>query len=1041
MNSEKWEQAKQLYETALKIGRDDRPRFLVENCSGDEELLREVESLLACSEEAAGFLDKPAIGEMAEAIVTQSSLTGQKILHYEILKLLGAGGMGEVYLAEDTRLKRRIALKVLPPSLSEDKKSVQRFEQEACAASALNHPNILTIHEFATHNGMNFIASELVEGETLRERLVSGKTLTLPEALDMALQVGAALRAAHGSNIIHRDIKPENVMIRDDGLIKVLDFGLAKLTEDKSDPVDSKGETWWMTTPGMIMGTAVYMSPEQARGHATDARTDIWSLGIVLYEMLAGNPPFKGDTASDTMASILVREPETLENLPPELTSVLGKALQKDTDKRYQTVNDLISDLENFRNTYDFTSALFEAGGKRALGVNTLANRPAPDTIVVTRKHLRSANRKLMIGWVLLSIATVAAFIGTFYPGKTKQAPPYILDSSRLRSFITWDAKASESDVAARFSPTGKRVAYVLTENGRSNIFTRQVPEGKQNKLIPDDKWNNKNPIWSPDGEQIAFISNRNDQSGIWSMPFSGGDLTFISVTENVNTSLLKWSRKDGEKIYLQEADAKAGLNVFVLDLSSREVRKLTKFDPVSEAQYFSISPDENRIAYSAIQDGRRHIFVTPLEGGTPLRITNDSEADDTYPFWLPDGKRIIYNSKRNGVLQPYIAYLDEEGRTERINVIGISNTFISDVAADGSRILFQHFREEGDLWKIGTDGKNEEAQITSDSSVELAPNVSPDGKSVVFQSTSEAYHLLESTIKSLSLEDKQQTPIAARGFAPAFSPDGRKIAFLRPDTGGRNDLWITGRNGDGERHLTIGGLSFPGFAQVPFSFVRNFMWSPDGTSLVFSEKKDGLWNLWQAAAEESGAARQISDNRDENILFSSPAFAPDGKRIAWTSFPSKPPPDGNSAASLYLWNEERIELLYKFDSIVSLIGWAGNNLVIAEKSPSKPGSVLLKLISAGGKRMKDVAPIDAVYFNNIQLSPDGSRIALSTREDGNDYIRIISIPSGKNVRITPDPDPAIYISGIAWSPDGKALYFSKQKKVGTISLADNVKQ
>ena len=256
--------------------------------------------------------------------------------------------MGEVYLAEDTRLKRRIALKILPPSLSEDKISVQRFEQEACAASALNHPNILTVHEFGAHNGMNFIASEFVGGETLRERLVSGKTLTLPETLDIALQVGAALRAAHGSNIIHRDIKPENLMIRDDGLIKVLDFGLAKLTKDKSEPVDSNLETWLMTTPGMIMGTAVYMSPEQARGHATDARTDIWSLGVVLYEMLAGRPPFGGDTASDTMASILVREPPPLDNLPAELGRILQKALQKDASERYRTVNDLISDSRKF---------------------------------------------------------------------------------------------------------------------------------------------------------------------------------------------------------------------------------------------------------------------------------------------------------------------------------------------------------------------------------------------------------------------------------------------------------------------------------------------------------------------------------------------------------------------------------------------------------------------------------------------------------------------------------------------------------------------
>jgi eukaryotic-like serine/threonine-protein kinase len=276
---------------------------------------------------------------------------GAKFGYYEIIRQLGAGGMGEVFLAEDSRLRRKIALKVLPENIARDKDRLRRFEQEAFAASALNHPNILTIYEFGAENGIHFLATEFVEGETLRERQ-RREPLTLREVLDVAAQVASALNAAHSAGIVHRDIKPENVMIRDDGLVKVLDFGLAKLTEKKTEPLDSEGETRAQvkTSPGMVMGTAAYMSPEQARGKETDARSDIWSLGVLLYEMLAGQQPFTGETTTDTLAAILHREPAPLaEKTPPELARIIRKALQKDKDERYQTSKDLWIDLKNLK--------------------------------------------------------------------------------------------------------------------------------------------------------------------------------------------------------------------------------------------------------------------------------------------------------------------------------------------------------------------------------------------------------------------------------------------------------------------------------------------------------------------------------------------------------------------------------------------------------------------------------------------------------------------------------------------------------------------
>ncbi|MGI8639028.1 MAG: protein kinase domain-containing protein [Pyrinomonadaceae bacterium] len=280
--------------------------------------------------------------------------------HYRILNQIGAGGMGEVYLAEDTKLDRQVALKILPQEFAEDTERMRRFVQEAKAASALNHPNIITIYEIGETDDTHFIATEYIAGETLHKKLQS-ETLSIKSALDIAIQVASALQAAHNTGIIHRDIKPENVMIRPDGLVKILDFGIAKLTEQKPDSIDAEAATVIKadgTNPGMIIGTANYMSPEQARGKEVDARSDIFSFGIVLYEMLTGKKPFAGETAMDTMGAILHKEPAPVSQyqteIPHEIERIINKALKKDRDERYQTAKDLLLDLKDVRQELEF---------------------------------------------------------------------------------------------------------------------------------------------------------------------------------------------------------------------------------------------------------------------------------------------------------------------------------------------------------------------------------------------------------------------------------------------------------------------------------------------------------------------------------------------------------------------------------------------------------------------------------------------------------------------------------------------------------------
>src|SRR6266567_4201821 len=312
MKAERWQQVNDLFQSAVERAPEERAAFLDEACHGDKGLCREVESLLASYERAENFIEAPAF-EAAPELLTNDragALVGELIGHYRIESLIGVGGMGEVYLARDEQLGRKVALKLLPESLTANEAQLSRFKSEARSASALNHPNILTVYEIGTEGNRQFIATEFIEGITLRASLARGR-MNLHAALEIAVQVASALAAAHEAGVVHRDIKPENIMLRPDGYAKVLDFGIAKLTEQRLTSDDHAVETTegLQTRPGLVLGTARYMSPEQARGQKVNARSDIWSLGVVLYEMVLGIPPFLGETPSDCIASILTKEP------------------------------------------------------------------------------------------------------------------------------------------------------------------------------------------------------------------------------------------------------------------------------------------------------------------------------------------------------------------------------------------------------------------------------------------------------------------------------------------------------------------------------------------------------------------------------------------------------------------------------------------------------------------------------------------------------------------------------------------------------------
>jgi serine/threonine protein kinase len=453
MDRHRLKQIEELYHDVAEMPAGHRQAFYKKHCTNDESLSDEVESLLSFEEIADSFIDNPPDAIAAEFFSDsreRAPLIGLTIGHYDIKSLLGQGGMGEVYLAQDNQLHRKVALKVLPAELIEHGDRLKRFKLEAQATSALNHPNILTTHEFGYENNSHYIVTEFVDGVTLRQKLHHVR-LPVEETLDIAAQVAAALSAAHEAGIVHRDIKPENLMIRRDGIVKVLDFGIAKLTMPASTDTGGEAHTLHKTAPGTVVGTVGYMSPEQARGVRVDGRTDMWSLGVLIYEMATGHLPFEGPTQTDVLVAILNQPVLVFEDLvgcaPPELARIVDKCLAKDADKRYQSADQLASDLNALKHRLEFETELDRFQGDRSMsetrrlpvvGVPEAAPQPAgvrPDP----KSSSANRNRLFVIGGLialLVFAVVIAAVFGLLKSPSRSIEPttPLSTDSAAVNS-------------------------------------------------------------------------------------------------------------------------------------------------------------------------------------------------------------------------------------------------------------------------------------------------------------------------------------------------------------------------------------------------------------------------------------------------------------------------------------------------------------------------------------------------------------------------------------------------------------------------------
>jgi serine/threonine protein kinase len=1022
-----WQKVEEIFYAALERDPSLRRAFLDEVCGEDQALRSEVESLIAAHESPGEFIDTPAykVTDAFEGAASQSRI-GDSVGHYRIIGQVGRGGMGEVYLAEDSQLGRKAALKFLPAAIADNESSLRRFEQEARAASALNHPNIITIYEVGEAEGAHYIAAEMIEGETLRRRLLRER-IPLPQAIEIAAQVASALTAAHQVGIIHRDIKPENIMLRPDGLVKVLDFGLAK-------PAGSGGETSGSiqervarvdTEPGLVMGTLTYMSPEQARGRDIDTRTDIFSLGVVLYEMIAQQQPFEGETPSDVIASILKVTPPPLSRVAPttpaELQRIVSRAIEKDKQNRYPSAEEMLNDLRSLKQEMDFEAKLERTGGfMSSLIIRSTRVSPRYSALAIT---------------TALAVIVAIVWLTVYLLSRRDD----LFSSAQVMQLTNWKSEPGEVTVSAAFSADGKFIAFSSIRGGHRNIWVKQTSGGDPVQITKSER-DDSYPVWSPDGEQIAYVSKLKNNVGIYTIPALGGTPTLIkSFDIPWQVRLIRWS-KDGSKLYYE-----ALRNVFAFDLASRQETQVTGFDTSnSRVQGFSISPDQTYIAYYDIQQGQQDIWAIPFGGGDPVRVTNDA-AQDRNPVWLPDSKRIVYSSDRNGVLQIFMAFVD--GRAPVQIVSGDNDRAVADISSDGQKILFSNSTEEADVWGIDlTTG--DDLAITSDVGVELWPDASPDKRMIVFQSVKNpgaGRRLFSGDIRSKSLgAEGEQSQLVSNGFDPAWSPDGSKLAFLR-SSGNKIDLWTVSLEGGLEKRLTDSGIWVNSFTPLPYHRVQanNYKWSPDSREIAYCAIESGVANLYIVSSDGSNR-RLLTNNDDPNLKFSDILWLPDGKPIAYIC-QSLVKSALEKKWSARVFDGSSSKIVFQSEFALRLIGLSedGKSLIIGQAegnpvAPPSPADVVMFEVSVDGSNSNRIADFKAIYFNNLFLSPDRKYFAFTSRLDGRDNLWIAAVKGDNPRKATSNSDPRLFFSNLAWSSDSKFIYYARQTKLSVISMLVN---
>jgi serine/threonine protein kinase len=856
MTPELWQRLKPLFHAALQQGTENRAAFVDAACGDDLELKTHLKQLLEAEERDAGSLDAPLAHvndflDAGEARFAQAPrMIGQIISHYRIIEMLGGGGMGVVYKAEDASLGRFVALKFLPDHLAKDPQVLKRFRKEARAASALNHPHICTIYEIGEQDDKVFIAMELMEGATLKHRMIGGP-LRFEEVLEWGGQIGDALSAAHSKGIVHRDIKPANIFVTDRGHVKILDFGLAKLMPARPggnfSTMLTASQTGQLTQAGTVMGTSAYMSPEQVRGEEMDSRTDLFSFGVVLYEMVTGVVPFRGETHGVIAEAILNRTPvppvRLNPDLSPKLEEIINKALEKDRKLRYQNAADLQTDLR--RLARDSSRERLDAPSSREEQQET---KEQPEKPTAWRAYF-------YVAAAVLVLTIVAAFL--FRRSSPGGVPPPSKEWEQLTFF-------TDSAVYPTLSPDGRMLAFIRAGNSflaPGDVYVKLLPGGEPVQLTHDSK-TKVGLSFSPDNSRIAYsIAEPWDT---WEVPVLGGEPHLMLP----NASSLTWI-EGGKRLLFSEI--KEGLHMAVVTTDDDRANSRDVYVPAgkrSMAHHSYLSPD-GRWVLIVEMDSRSEIIpcrIVPFQGTNDVRVVGPPTGACLSGAWSPDGNWIYLTAKTDDFHIWRQRFPD--GKPEQFTFGPTSQEGIA-MAPDGKSLITSVGSQDRSVWLHDKDGDH---PISSEGNTSL-PRFSSDGHSLYFLRTNGQAGNDELWIKDLNsgkeeriLKDyPMQEYSAGRDVKQAYSVsrDGKEVAFAMKDQSGHSNLWIAPTS----HRLSPTRISSEAVEDSPFFL-------PDG-DLVFRAIEGGSNFLYRMKADGTGR-RKITPERILDIE----SVSPDGRWV-----------------------------------------------------------------------------------------------------------------------------------------------------------------